>query len=151
METPGMKMLSLDNPQPQHLLHRHFLGRRLREELRICSTGLRRIRQARARRRKAEAMAGPSESQKARRERTRRLIEYGGLVVKAGLAELLEDNRTMLYGGFLTLCAQLGEHADPPPASVKELWERRGRRAFDEARALKEKTGDRKGIDPGST
>jgi hypothetical protein len=35
-----------------------------------------------------------------RRARTRRLIEYGGLVVKAGLAELLEDVRRAMARGL---------------------------------------------------
>ena len=36
-----------------------------------------------------------------RRERTRQLIELGGLVVKAELVDLADDNRAMLYGAFL--------------------------------------------------
>src|SRR3546814_10519313 len=34
----------------------------------------------------------------ARRERTRHLIELGGLVQKAGLVELADDDRATLYG-----------------------------------------------------
>ena len=37
------------------------------------------------------------------RERTRQLIELGGLVIKAGLFELADDDRATLYGAFLTL------------------------------------------------
>ena len=33
-----------------------------------------------------------------RRERTRHLIELGGLVVKAGLVDLTDDDRATLYG-----------------------------------------------------
>jgi hypothetical protein len=36
----------------------------------------------------------------ARRERTRHLIELGGLVVKAGLVDLTDDDRATLYGAF---------------------------------------------------
>ena len=39
---------------------------------------------------------------KARRERTRHLIELGGLVQKAGLVELVDDDRATLLGAFLT-------------------------------------------------
>jgi hypothetical protein len=42
-----------------------------------------------------------------RRERTRHLIELGGLVVKSGLVELANDNRTVLYGAFLDLVLKL--------------------------------------------
>ena len=42
-----------------------------------------------------------------RRERTRHMIELGGLVVKAGLVELTDDDRATLYGAFLTVAAKL--------------------------------------------
>lgn len=42
-----------------------------------------------------------------RRKRTRQLIELGGLVVKAGLVELTDDDRAMLHGAFLTVAAKL--------------------------------------------
>ena len=35
-----------------------------------------------------------------RRERTRQFFELGGLVVKAGLVELADDDRATLYGAF---------------------------------------------------
>ena len=44
---------------------------------------------------------------KARRERTRHLIELGGLVQKAGLVELLDDDRATLLGAFLELADRL--------------------------------------------
>jgi hypothetical protein len=63
-----------------------------------------------------------------RRERTRRLIELGGLVQKAGLVELTGDDRATLYGALLTLAATArGDDA----AEVLALWRRAGRRAFD--------------------
>ena len=63
-----------------------------------------------------------------RRERTRRLIELGGLVQKAGLVELTGDDRAMLFGMFLTAAAALqGERGQ----EVQTLWRRRGRRAFE--------------------
>ena len=63
-----------------------------------------------------------------RRERTRHLIELGGLVVKAGLVELTGDDRATLYGAFLSIAGRLqGEERDHALA----LWARRGRRAFE--------------------
>ena len=48
-----------------------------------------------------------------RRERTRHLIELGGLVAKAGLVELTDDDRATLYGAFLTVASELqGEERD---------------------------------------
>lgn len=62
-----------------------------------------------------------------RRERTRHLIELGGLVVKAGLVELTGDDRTLLYGAFLELADTLkGEIHE----QVMVLWRRRGGREF---------------------
>lgn len=64
----------------------------------------------------------------ARRERTRHLIELGGLVQKAGLVELADDDRVTLYGALLDLAARAqGEDA----GNVLALWKRRGKRAFD--------------------
>ncbi|WP_213978881.1 conjugal transfer protein TraD [Sphingomonas sp. dw_22] len=63
-----------------------------------------------------------------RRERTRHLIELGGLVVKAGLVDLTDDDRATLYGAFLSIAVKLqGEERD----NVLVLWKRRGKRAFD--------------------
>lgn len=63
-----------------------------------------------------------------RRERTRQLIELGGLVVKAELVELADDDRAMLYGALLWMADKLrsdrGDH-------VAALWKRRGKRAFE--------------------
>ena len=63
-----------------------------------------------------------------RRERTRHLIELGGLIVKADLVELADDDRAVLYGALLDIAARLrGENAQQHRA----LWRRRGKRAFD--------------------
>ena len=63
-----------------------------------------------------------------RRERTRHLIELGGLVQKAGLVELADDDRATLYGALLDLAARArGDDA----GDVLALWKRRGKRAFD--------------------
>lgn len=69
-----------------------------------------------------------------RRERTRQLIELGGLVVKAGLVDLTGDDRAMLYGAFLWMADKLRSDEG---AQAAALWKRRGKRAF-EADALPE-------------
>jgi hypothetical protein len=63
-----------------------------------------------------------------RRERTRHLIELGGLVQKAGLVELLNDDRSALLGALLSLADQAGGERR---AEVVDVWRRRGRRAFE--------------------
>jgi hypothetical protein len=64
----------------------------------------------------------------ARRERTRHLIELGGLVQKAGLVELTDDDRATLYGAMLDLAARVrGNDA----GDILALWKRRGKRAFE--------------------
>jgi hypothetical protein len=63
-----------------------------------------------------------------RRERTRHLIELGGLVVKAGLIELTDDDRATLYGALLAAAAMLsGERRE----EALVLWRRRGKHAFE--------------------
>ena len=62
-----------------------------------------------------------------RRERTRHLIELGGLVVKAGLVDLTGDDRATLYGAFQAIADRLsGENRE----QALLLWSRRGHRAF---------------------
>ena len=68
-----------------------------------------------------------------RRTRTRQLIELGGLVQKAGLVELLEDDRATLLGALLGLADQLqgrGQVEDEP-SNLKARWRRRGMRTFE--------------------
>ena len=67
-----------------------------------------------------------------RRARTRHLIELGGLVQKAGLVELVDDDRATLLGAFLELAGQLREGDDQvTSADLRARWRRRGLRAFD--------------------
>ncbi|ESQ89776.1 conjugal transfer protein TraD [Asticcacaulis benevestitus] len=75
-----------------------------------------------------------------RRERTRHLIELGGLVIKAKLDDLTSDDRAVLYGAFLTLAAKL--KGGEGPANI-EVWRRTGKRAFDtEAEESAARAGD---------
>lgn len=69
-----------------------------------------------------------------RRERTRQLIELGGLVVKAGLVDLAEDDRATLYGAFLWVADKIRSEQG---AHASALWQRRGKRAFELEQNLK--------------
>lgn len=42
-----------------------------------------------------------------RRERSRHLIELGGLIVKAGLVELVDDDRAILLGLLIEAASKL--------------------------------------------
>lgn len=71
-----------------------------------------------------------------RRERTRHLIELGGLVQKAGLVELVNDDRATLLGAFLELAEKLQEgRQDEGETALPTRWRRRGLRAFDADKA----------------
>lgn len=62
-----------------------------------------------------------------RRERTRQLIELGGLVAKSDLIELTGDDRTVILGLLVEAAAKLrGEDGE----EILLLWRRRGKRAF---------------------
>jgi hypothetical protein len=75
-----------------------------------------------------QARRDTREWQVKRRERTRHLIELGGLVAKAGLVELTDDDRAVRYGVFLATATMLrGEQREE--ALVQ--WRRRGKRAFE--------------------
>ena len=63
-----------------------------------------------------------------RRKRTRHLIELGGLVVKAGLVNLIGDDRATMLGALLWIADKLqsdqGERA-------RALWSAKGKQAFE--------------------
>jgi len=62
-----------------------------------------------------------------RRERTRQLIELGGLIAKAELIELTDDDRAVILGLLIEAAAKLkGEYREQQLL----LWRRRGSRAF---------------------
>jgi hypothetical protein len=63
-----------------------------------------------------------------RRERTRQLIELGGLVAKAGLIELTDDDRAAIFGALIEAAALL-RSADREQQLL--LWRRRGKRGFE--------------------
>jgi hypothetical protein len=63
-----------------------------------------------------------------RRQRTRHLIELGGLIVKAGIVDLTGDDRAMIFGALLWIADKLqsdqGEYA-------RNLWAAKGKQAFE--------------------
>lgn len=63
-----------------------------------------------------------------RRQRTRHLIELGGLVVKAGVVDLTGDDRAIILGALLWMAEKLqrdqGEQA-------RALWAAKGKKAFE--------------------
>lgn len=63
-----------------------------------------------------------------RRERTRQLIELGGLIAKAGLIELTDDDRAAIFGLLVEAAATL--QSDRRDEALI-LWRRRGKRAFE--------------------
>ncbi len=68
-----------------------------------------------------------------RRARTRQLIELGGLVQKAGLVELLDDDRATdawCPAGSLADQLQAQGHAEEEPGRLKVRWRRRGLRVI---------------------
>ncbi|WP_316184384.1 conjugal transfer protein TraD [Bradyrhizobium sp. SZCCHNRI1003] len=70
-----------------------------------------------------------------RRKRTRRLIELGSLVVKAGIVDLTGDDRATILGALLWIADKLqsdqGEHA-------RVLWAANGKQGFQVDRRLRE-------------
>lgn len=64
-----------------------------------------------------------------RRERTRQLIELGGLIAKAGLIELTDDDRAVIFGLLVAGAATLRSEQRE---DMLVLWRRRGKRAFED-------------------
>ena len=91
----------------------------------------------------ARARADTRDWARERRERTRHLIELGGLVHKAGLIELTDDDRATLLGAFLELADKLqeDERQDASQADLLARWRRRGLRAFEQDRNGQADTG----------
>jgi hypothetical protein len=72
-----------------------------------------------------------------RRNRTRHLIELGGLVVKARVVDLTGDDRATILGALLWMADKLqsdqGEHA-------RKLWAAKGKQAFEADPATNKRT-----------
>ncbi|MDU1493722.1 MAG: conjugal transfer protein TraD [Bradyrhizobium sp.] len=72
-----------------------------------------------------------------RRKRARHLIELGGLIVKAGIVDLTNDDRATILGALLWMADKLkggqGEQA-------RALWIARGTQAFEADSATRDQT-----------
>jgi len=99
-------------------------------DLQAIAARLRRLVVARNRLDAVRALTDTRDWAKARRERTRHLIELGGLVLKADLVELLDDDRATLLGALLNVAGQLRGASDTDPAHLRARWRRAGMRAF---------------------
>ncbi|WP_367349864.1 conjugal transfer protein TraD [Sphingobium yanoikuyae] len=99
----------------------------LAQALTASRAALRRVTVARHRLQLSQARHDRRDWQMKRRERTRHLIELGGLVVKAELVTLTDDDRAVTLG-------LLGEAAARLRSDEREqlllLWRRRGQRMF---------------------
>jgi hypothetical protein len=62
-----------------------------------------------------------------RRKRTRRLIELGGLVVKAGFVDLTGDDRATIFGALLWMADRLKSDQG---ARARAVWAAKGKQAF---------------------
>jgi hypothetical protein len=96
----------------------------------------------------AQSRADTRDWAQERRARTRQLIELGGLVQKAGLVELVDDDRATLLGALLELAGRLqeqeDEHHGEKTGDLLVRWKWRGRRAFDADKEAAEPMGMRK-------
>jgi hypothetical protein len=75
------------------------------------------------------------------------MIALGGLVQKAGLVDLTDDDRAILYGAFLTVADKLrGDERE----QALTLWRRKGKRTFDmEADEKTRKSEAQSSVPPG--
>ena len=62
-----------------------------------------------------------------RRKRTRHLIELGGLVVKAGIVDLTDDDRAVIYGALLWMADKLKSEQG---GQARSQWAGKGKEAF---------------------
>src|SRR6201986_1806074 len=109
----------------------------MHQKLSATRTALLRNGAARTRHQAAKARHDMRSWQVERRKRTRRLIELGGLVVKAGVVDLTGDDRAMIYGALLWMADKLqrdqGERG-------RSLWAAKGRPAVEADPATQIKT-----------
>lgn len=100
-------------------------------ELHRLARALRRAAVARNRIEAVRARTDTRDWAVARRERTRHLIELGGLVAKAGLVELTDDDRATMLGAMMEVAGRLrGADDGADPAQLRARWRRAGMRAF---------------------
>ena len=100
----------------------------LHQRLTVITEALKRNRAARNRHQAQQARHDMRTWRVERRKRTRHLIELGGLVVKAGVVDLTNDDRAMIYGAMIWIAEKLksegGDHA-------RDTWTKLGKMAFE--------------------
>jgi hypothetical protein len=96
------------------------------------TAALNRNRTARKRHQAQQARHDMRTWQVERRKRTRHLIELGGLVIKAGIADLTNDDRAVIYGALLWMADKL--RSDDRERALA-LWSAKGEQAFEAERA----------------
>jgi len=67
-----------------------------------------------------------------RRRRTRHLIELGGLVVKAGIVDLTNDDRATIYGAMIWIAEKLSSEGGE---RARGVWKKLGKMAFEMERS----------------
>ncbi|MCC2611098.1 conjugal transfer protein TraD [Neorhizobium sp. Rsf11] len=65
-----------------------------------------------------------------RRKRTRHLIELSGLVVKAGIVDLTNDDRSIIFGAMIWMAEKLQSEQGEQGEQARNLWTERGKQAF---------------------
>ncbi len=104
-------------------------------DLRVTTAQFRRLAVERNRLDAARARTDTRDWACERRQRTRHLIELGGLVQKAGLVELLDDDRATLLGLLLDAAERLQGAGSEDPAYFRTRWRRSGLHTFDADKA----------------
>lgn len=110
-------------------------------QLSATLAALGRNRAARNRRQAARARHDMRAWQVERRKRTRHLIELGGLVVKAGIVDLTNDDRAIILGALLWMAEKLKSDQHE---QARALWTAMGKQALELGPATNEGT-DRTG------
>jgi hypothetical protein len=100
----------------------------LHRQLSATLAALGRNRAARNRQQAARARHDMRAWQVERRKRTRHLIELGGLVVKARVADLTGDDRAIILGALLWMADKLRSDQGK---KARELWAAKGKQAFE--------------------
>jgi hypothetical protein len=100
----------------------------LRHRLRQTAKAFSRLVAARNRHQAALARNDMRDWQIQRRKRTKQLIELGGLVVKAGVVDQVDDDRATIYGALLTIAEML---RGPERENALARWKRTGKLAFE--------------------
>jgi Conjugal transfer protein TraD len=108
----------------------------LHQNLTATLAALQRNRTARNRHQAARARHDMRSWQVDRRKRTRRLIELGGLVVKAGIVELTGDDRAMIFGALIWMAEKL---KSDQREQARALWAAKGKQALEADRETRDK------------